>query len=148
MQHIRKVSINVIQLSQTTKQSDGESSTHFARKYHLQFSRKLFQVKVQALQMKNGKFEQIMSSKYLDMCAILAGRSKGPFFLQMLVEVMKKDYPGFIHKCPYIGLTEANNVTFSRQMIVLYPTGEFKVIVVIADGRREIIQIEEVFIMS
>jgi hypothetical protein len=107
----------------------------------------LFQVKVQAFQMKNGVFEQIMSSKYLDLCAICAGRSKGPFFLQIIIEVMKKDYPGFIHKCPYIGLTEANNVSLSRQMVVMYPTGEFKLIAFIADGRKELIRLEQTFIM-
>jgi hypothetical protein len=109
--------------------------------------KKLFQVKVQAFQMKNGKFQEIMSSKYLNLCTICAGRSKGPFFFQMIIEIMKKDYPESIHKCPYFGLHEVN-ITFSRQMIALYPNGEFKVIVVIADGRKEIIKLEEVFVMA
>jgi hypothetical protein len=98
--------------------------------------------------MKNGDFEQIMSSKYLDMCAILARRSKGPFFLQMVVEVMKKGYSDFFRKCPPFGLIEANNITYSRQMVIMYPTGDFKVTVMIADGRKELIQIGLAFKMS
>jgi hypothetical protein len=88
-----------------------------------------------------------MISKYLNFCVIATGRSKGPFFLQVVVEVMKKNFPGIIHKCPYIGLTEANNFIFSRQMIILYPSGEFKVILVMADGRKELFRLEGVFIM-
>jgi hypothetical protein len=97
-------------------------------------------------QKKNGEFQQIMSSKYLDLCAIFAGRSKAPFFIQMLVEAIKKNVPGFVHKCP--GLTEAYNVSLSRQFIALYPNGEFKIIAFIADGRKELFQFEEVFVMS
>jgi Protein of unknown function (DUF1091) len=89
-----------------------------------------------------------MSSKYLDLCSILAGRSNAPFFVQMLIEAIKQSSPEIIHKCPYIGLTEANNITFSRQMVVMYPIGEFKIIVFFADGRKELIQFEQVFIMS
>jgi Protein of unknown function (DUF1091) len=107
----------------------------------------MLQVKIQALQKKKGEFEQIMSSKYLDLCAICAGRSKAPFFIHMFIEVLKTTTPGFIHKCPYFGLTEANNFTFSRQLVAFYPNGEFKLIAFIADGRRELVKMVQYFEM-
>jgi hypothetical protein len=65
-----------------------------------------------------------------------------------MIEVAKKNPPGSFHKCPYVGVFEANNITFSRQLVALYPNGEFKVIFIIADGRKDLIQFEEVILMS
>lgn len=88
-----------------------------------------------------------MSSKYVDLCAICAGRFKGPFFIQMMIEVLKATTPGFIHKCLYFGVSEANNFTFSRQLVAFYPNGEFKLVALIADGRRELVKMVQYFEM-
>jgi hypothetical protein len=96
--------------------------------------------------MKNETFEQVMATKSLDLCAIFAGRSKAPFFLEIILEALRKSHPGFVHKCPHIGLSEANNITLPRQFITLYPTGEFKLLLLVADGRKELLTYEQVFV--
>lgn len=85
-----------------------------------------FQIKFEYSKKTNEKFQNILKSDFIDWCELAVGKSKINFLAKILFEAVKKAAPTIFHPCPYQGLVLGTNISFSRQLLALYPLGTFK----------------------
>jgi hypothetical protein len=79
----------------------------------------------------------MFKSDPFDFCDLTSGRGgkKNPMY-KMFFESTKKMAPDFFHKCPYVGVHAITNWKFARQMLLVHPTGNFRVVATTSDGNE------------
>jgi Protein of unknown function (DUF1091) len=93
--------------------------------------------------MRNGKHQSILKSELMDWCSMVIGKAKINIFIKISMESMKKVSPNFFHRCPYQGLHEAMNISFPRQLMVIYPNGNFGLKFSMFDGVNKILSFQD-----
>lgn len=106
------------------------------------------QIKLEYYKLKDQNYQAIFKSEYIDWCLLMSKNLKGYFFVKMTLEGFKMIAPQFFHKCPYSGVHSATNISLSRPIISLYPTGTFKLKVSITNGSDEMLKIDHVYEMK
>lgn len=93
----------------------------------------------------DGKMRNIFKSDPLNWCSLMTKKLKGYFFLKVTLEAFKVMAPEFFHQCPYVGVHVKEKVSLPRKFLSIYPTGSFKLNVVINNGTDEAVKIYHAF---
>lgn len=68
-----------------------------------------------------------------DLCGLMDGTSSIVFFVEFFIKEINKQFPNFLHRCPYVGKYEFKNINFSEMLenaiINLVPKATYKVVV-------------------
>jgi Protein of unknown function (DUF1091) len=82
------------------------------------------QGKLEVLLKVNGKVQRTIVSKMFDVCALASKQSKNSLFIRTALDVVNRASPGFVHKCPYIGLHTLKNITVPKEILLFLPNGD------------------------
>jgi len=76
----------------------------------------------------NGKHRELFKSPLIDWCASMAGaaNSKVNPLLKTMLATMKKAAAAMMHRCPYYGPHEVQNITMDRSILMIYPAGKYR----------------------
>jgi hypothetical protein len=75
----------------------------------------------------SGKSIALLKGQRFEWCSMMSGKSKLNLVMWTVVEKFKKPYPQFFHECPMAGRFEMTNVSVSKNIPPIYPTGTYKI---------------------
>lgn len=76
--------------------------------------------------MSEGKFRTLAKIDDLDWCGFFNGKSKINAMIKIFLMLLQNSAPQLIKSCPYDGKV-SSNLTFSRQLLLVFPDGRFLV---------------------
>lgn len=84
------------------------------------------QDKFELYRLSRGKLQQLFKSPMVELCSFFDGTGQFGSFNKAFMKVLKVAAPNFAHKCPFVGIHNGQNVTFSSHFLALYPSGSYR----------------------
>lgn len=79
------------------------------------------------MSIKHGNdYKELFLSPTLDWCQLMKDK-KSNRLSRFIIDLMKKDCPSLLHKCPYAGPLTVMNLKPSKTMFTFLPTGIYRV---------------------
>jgi len=89
----------------------------------------LLQANITLSKLDNGKYRQLFKVPPINWCALMGGGAKSRVnpLLKTVLAILKRYAATLLHRCPYQGEHIARNISLERSVLIIYPTGEYRI---------------------